>query len=83
MVSKCCGAEMIEDFKSSICGEPIAIYTCAKCKCECEEKEACDVCLGSGTVAKMVKKYGSNLPPGGFWDMSEEETECPFCKVTK
>ena len=37
-VSKCCGALVYEDYKDNPRDhhDPIEIYTCSKCKCECE-----------------------------------------------
>lgn len=37
-VSECCGANLVEDFKENFRDhhDPIEIYTCYKCKLECD-----------------------------------------------
>lgn len=49
-VSKCCHAELVEDFKDNPRDhhDPIEIYTCKDCKKECEVEEVCAHCLGEG-----------------------------------
>lgn len=54
-VSKCCRAELVEDFKDNPKDhhDPIEIYTCKKCGKECEVEEVCADCLGTGEVTTM------------------------------
>lgn len=49
-VSKCCRADLVEDFKENPRDhhDPIEIYTCSKCKKECEVEEVCAYCFGEG-----------------------------------
>lgn len=55
-VSKCCRADLVEDFKENPRDhhDPIEIYTCSKCKQECEVEEVCEFCLGEGEVSEDV-----------------------------
>jgi hypothetical protein len=46
-VSNCCHADLVEDFKGDH-HDPIEIYTCKKCKQECDVEDICAICLGSG-----------------------------------
>jgi len=52
-VSKCCLADLVEDFKENPRDhhDPIEIYTCSKCKKECEVEEVCEFCYGEGEVS--------------------------------
>lgn len=54
-VSNCCKADLVEDFKDNPADHhsPIEIYTCSKCKKECEVEEVCEFCLGEGEVTTM------------------------------
>lgn len=58
-VSKCCKTELVEDFKNNPKDhhDPIPIYTCKKCKLECEVDEVCEYCLGEGEVVVMERVY--------------------------
>jgi len=58
-VSKCCLADLVEDFKDNPRDhhDPIEIYTCAKCKKECEVEEVCEFCLGEGETTTMETVY--------------------------
>lgn len=51
-VSQCCRADLVEDFKENPRDhhDPIEIYTCSKCKKECEVEEVCEFCYGEGEV---------------------------------
>lgn len=52
-VSKCCLADLVEDFKDNPRDhdDPIEIYTCSDCKKECEVEEVCEFCYGDGEVS--------------------------------
>jgi hypothetical protein len=54
-VSTCCHEPAIEDFKDNPRDhhDPIEIYTCPKCKQECEGEDVCEDCLGTGEVTTM------------------------------
>lgn len=58
-VSMCCKAELVESFKDNPRDhhDPIEIYTCAKCKKECDVDDVCEVCLGTGEVSTMEAVY--------------------------
>lgn len=60
-VSVCCKAEAIEDYKNNPRDhhDPIAIYTCGKCKSECdvEDIEVCEHCKGTGEVSTSEQVY--------------------------
>ena len=58
-VSACCKDTLVEDYKNNPRDhhDPIAIYTCAKCKLECEVTEVCALCLGTGEVTTMETVY--------------------------
>jgi hypothetical protein len=58
-VSSCCKADLVEDFRDNPRDhhDPIEIYSCSKCKreCEAEEQATCplDICDGSGKYEEM------------------------------
>lgn len=54
-VSACCKAALVEDFKDNPRDhhDPIEIYSCAKCKKECDVEEICALCDGTGEVTTM------------------------------
>lgn len=58
-VSKCCKADLVEDFKDNPRDhhDPIEIYSCKQCKRECETEEVCADCLDTGEVAEMDYVY--------------------------
>lgn len=58
-VSACCKADLVEDYKDNPRDhhDPIEIYTCKKCKKECEVEEVCADCLGTGEVTTMESVY--------------------------
>jgi hypothetical protein len=58
-VSKCCRANPIEDFKDNPRDhhDPEPVYTCSKCKQECEVEEVCEECLGTGEVTVDEQVY--------------------------
>lgn len=58
-VSKCCRAELVEDFKENPRDhhDPIEIYSCKKCGKECEVEEVCADCLGTGEVTTMEQVW--------------------------
>lgn len=58
-VSVCCKATPIEDYKNNPRDhhDPIEIYTCEKCKLECEIEEVCALCDGSGEVTTSEQVY--------------------------
>lgn len=58
-VSTCCGVEAIEDYKDNPRDhhDPIEIYTCSKCKKECEVEDVCYFCLGTGETTEMEQVY--------------------------
>jgi RecJ-like exonuclease len=60
-VSKCCKDKLVEDYKNNPRDhhDPIAIYTCGKCKLECEvdEIEVCEHCDGTGEVSVDEQVY--------------------------
>lgn len=58
-VSKCCRADLVEDFKENPRDhdDPIEIYTCSECKKECEVEEVCADCLGTGEVTTMEQVW--------------------------
>lgn len=60
-VSKCCGALVYEDYKDNPRDhhDPIEIYTCSKCKCECEVEDVCEYCLGTGETTEMEPVYAN------------------------
>jgi len=49
-VSTCCKEEAFEDFKENPRDhhDPIEIYTCSKCKKECDVEDVCAYCYGEG-----------------------------------
>lgn len=55
-VSDCCKTEVVESFKDNPRDhhDPIAIYTCSKCKEECEAVGICEFCFGSGVIENMT-----------------------------
>lgn len=55
-ISTCCREEAVEDFKDNPRDhhDPIAIYTCSKCKKECDVEEVCEFCLGEGEYSVDV-----------------------------
>lgn len=76
-VSNCCKAELVEDFKTNPRDhhDPIEIYTCAKCKKECEVEEVCERCGGTGEVSVMEPVYA------GEPHMADIGTApCPECR---
>lgn len=58
-VSTCCRVEAIEDFKENPRDhhDPIEIYTCSKCKKECDVEDVCEYCLGTGETTEMERVY--------------------------
>lgn len=59
-ISLCCKAEAIEDYKDNLRDhhDPEPIYTCSKCKEECDvEENVCAYCLGTGEVTTMETVY--------------------------
>jgi len=60
-ISKCCQAEVTEDFKDNPRDhrDPIEIYRCTQCKkeCELEDDEVCADCLGTGEVTVDEAAY--------------------------
>ena len=60
-LSKCCGKVAIEDFRENFLDhdDPIEIYTCSKCRQECqvEDEPVCDNCLGTGEVSTEERVY--------------------------
>ena len=60
-VSTCCKVKAIEDYKNNPRDhhDPIAIYTCSKCKSECdvEDIEVCEHCDGTGEVSVDEQVY--------------------------
>ena len=58
-VSACCKANLVEDFKDNPRDhhDLIEIYTCEKCKKECEVEQVCAECLGTGEVTTMEYVY--------------------------
>lgn len=58
-VSKCCKANLVEDYKNNPRDhhDPIEIYTCGKCKQECEVDEVCEYCEGTGEVSTSEQVY--------------------------
>lgn len=66
--SDCCGAELIEAFRDNPRDhhDPIAIYQCSKCECECDEVAVCDFCRGSGQIENLEwSEDGKCYMPGG------------------
>lgn len=53
-VSACCKADLVEDFRENPRDhhDPIEIYSCSKCKKECEVEEVCAFCRGTGEVSE-------------------------------
>lgn len=76
-VSKCCGADLVEDFKDNPKDhhDPIEIYTCKRCKKECEVEEVCAECGGTGEVTTMERVYANepHTAPIGT-------APCPVCR---
>ena len=60
-VSSCCKAPLVEDYRDNPRDhhDPIEIYTCEKCKKECEVEEVCEDCLGTGEVDTMEQVYAN------------------------
>lgn len=60
-VSACCKAGLVEDFKDNPKDhhDPIEIYTCEKCKKECEVEEVCELCHGTGEVTVDEQVYAN------------------------
>lgn len=65
-VSKCCLAEPIEDHRTDWRDHhnQIDIYTCSKCKNECEVEEVCAFCLGDGEVSTDETDSDGNVMQG-------------------
>lgn len=61
MLSVCCKATPIEDFKDNPRDhhDSIPIYTCEKCKQECEVDDFCEHCHGTGEVTTMERVYAN------------------------
>lgn len=59
----CCKAELVEDFKNNPRDhhDPIEIYTCSKCKKECEVDEVCAECGGTGEVDVPAEVRGGEI----------------------
>lgn len=76
-LSKCCGKIAVEDFREDIRDHdnPVEIYTCAKCKQECDvqDEPVCKYCLGKGEVLVSGKVY-ANEPHEALVDT--EKCEC-------
>ena len=65
-VSKCCRADLVEDLKDNPRDhhDPIEIYTCSKCKKECEVEEVCEDCRGTGVVFENEYEKGQLVGVG-------------------
>lgn len=74
-VSKCCKAGLVEDTRADPQDHHnvIDIYTCEKCKLECEVDEVCEICDGTGKVSQSEQVY-----PGEphMADIGEATCEC-------
>ena len=57
--SECCGEEAFEDYKDNPRDhhDPIEIYSCSKCKQECEVELVCEFCFGTGELTTMEQVY--------------------------
>ena len=66
-LSKCCHAEAVEDFRPYP-QHPggIEIYTCKKCKqeCEVEDEMVCQYCHGDGVIATDETDGSGNVARG-------------------
>lgn len=58
-VSACCHGDLVEDYKDNPRDhhDPEPIYTCKKCKRECDVEEVCADCLGTGEITTMEQVY--------------------------
>ncbi len=76
LISKCCRQDAIEDYKDNPRDhhDPIEIYTCPRCKKECETEEVCETCLGEGEVTTMEQVWAGepHMAPIGT-------AKCPDC----
>lgn len=77
-VSSCCKAIPIEDYKENPRDHhaPIEIYTCDKCKLECDVEEVCELCDGSGEVT-VSEQVWPNEP-----HMADIGTQKCICKLS-
>ena len=66
LISKCCKQDALEDTKINERDhhEQIDIYTCSKCKQECEVEEVCAYCRGSGEVSTDERDSDGNWQSG-------------------
>jgi len=62
-VSECCHADPVEDTKTNPSDhhDAIEIYTCAKCKQECDVIEVCEYCLGDGYTITPAYQSGGEI----------------------
>lgn len=66
IISTCCRVAPIEDYRDNPHDhdDPIEIYTCTKCKQECDTEFVCEYCLGEGTVSVDETDSDGNVSAG-------------------